>query len=162
MDSNLTATLSGIDSQLAFSQEALHTLLAEKIKANHSLNQLLSMKEAVNQSTLTVENQSHLPNEAAMLSANATALVNQLMEKRLLTPEPDFDAIENLENNLESVSQKLNMADLEEMQMMLSKQLELLEDELMVLQNQLSTTKQELKELKELSDALPPDCDSNY
>ena len=136
---------------------------AEQVKANHSLNQLLSKEEDVNQAALDVENQSSLPTEAATISANASTLVDQLLKTTIpLTPEPDFDAIEEVIMDLESVSQQLSEADLEETRSALVSQLQHLDYELTELKNNLSTTREEVEELQQLSEALPPDCDSNY
>ena len=130
--------------------------------ANHSLNQLLSMEEDVNQAMLTVKSQASLPKQAATISANASTLVSQLLENISLTPEPDFAAIQNLTTYLESVSQQLSMADLEATQAALNSTLQNLDDELTELKNKLSASRQELEDLEQLSDTLPPNCDSDY
>ena len=162
LDSNLTATLAEISVQLGTAQEGLATLQSQQVKANDSLNQLLGTKEAVNQASLAVESQSSLPTEAATISANASALVSQLLDTISSTPEPDFDAIEEVTMDLESVTQQLSEADLEATRSALASQLQLLDGELSKLKNSLSTITEEVEELQQLTESLPPDCDSNY
>ena len=131
-------------------------------QANSTLLEFKGLEMVAENVSTSVENAKDLPSQANNLTIQARQIVSELQEKLTSTTPPDTDFLDSIQAYITMLADQLSTSNLEAVTAMLEHNLTSIQSTLSGLQEEYQQIEQEVEELRELADMLPPDCDSDY